>query len=171
MMSVGDIVFIKGDNRLLGEIVAIDDMDRATIKLCDSGIEILADISNLVCTGSNQPKRKSGDILHILGVEYKILILERDDYRYSESDAAFMDFSTKELLICNYTQDTQSVKDLIEYQRVTIRHEIVHAFLYESGLWASSFSTQHWAQNEEMVDWIAIQAPKLTAAFKEAKCE
>ena len=33
-----------------------------------------------------------------------------------------------------------------------IRHELVHAFLFESGL-----SVNSWADNEEIVDWIAIQ--------------
>lgn len=41
-----------------------------------------------------------------------------------------------------------------------IRHELVHAFLFESGL-----SVNSWADNEEIVDWIAIQFPKLQAGF------
>ena len=44
------------------------------------------------------------------------------------------------------------------------RHEIVHAFLFESGLAENS----EWAQNEEMVDWIAKQGPKLIKAWQEA---
>ena len=44
------------------------------------------------------------------------------------------------------------------------RHEIIHAFLFESGLAENSY----WAQNEEMVDFFAIQAPKLFKAFKAA---
>ena len=47
-----------------------------------------------------------------------------------------------------------------------LRHEIVHAFLYESGLDVSS----EWARNEEIVDWIALQTPKLQKAFEEAGC-
>ena len=41
---------------------------------------------------------------------------------------------------------------------------MIHAFLHESGLAVNS----DWAQNEEMVDWFALQAPKLFKAFKEA---
>ena len=44
------------------------------------------------------------------------------------------------------------------------RHEIIHAFLFESGLAENS----EWAQNEEMVDFFAIQFPKLMEAFKNA---
>lgn len=47
-----------------------------------------------------------------------------------------------------------------------VRHEIVHAFLKESGLDCNS----DWARNEEIVDWIALQGPKIMAAWTEAGC-
>lgn len=37
-------------------------------------------------------------------------------------------------------------------------------FLFESGLAENS----EWAQNEEMVDWFACQAPKIYVAFRAA---
>lgn len=49
----------------------------------------------------------------------------------------------------------------------TVRHEIIHAYLMESGLNASSNSVEGWARNEEMVDWFAIQMPKLIKTFRE----
>ena len=57
-------------------------------------------------------------------------------------------------------------KNLADYKKQVIRHEIIHAFVFESGLDTCS----DWAKNEEMVDWIAIQFPKLLKAFKEADC-
>ena len=64
-------------------------------------------------------------------------------------------------------QDGESYEDLELWQRKTLRHEIVHAFLYESGLWQNSF--KDWARNEEMTDWIALQFEKLLDVFKEVK--
>jgi len=52
------------------------------------------------------------------------------------------------------------MEDLEKYRKQVIRHELVHAFLFESGLDASS-----WGKNEEIVDWIAIQSLKLFEAF------
>lgn len=53
----------------------------------------------------------------------------------------------------------------------TLRHEIMHAFLNESGLQSSSIRySEAWARNEEMVDWFAIQSPKIFKSFKEADC-
>ena len=53
-------------------------------------------------------------------------------------------------------------KNLESYKKSVLRHELTHAYLYESGLAECS-----WAQNEELVDWIALQIPKMTAMFSE----
>lgn len=55
-----------------------------------------------------------------------------------------------------------------EYKKRLLSHEIVHAFLNESGLQhCSSVPMGAWARHEEMVDWIAIQFPKIMKAFQE----
>lgn len=52
-----------------------------------------------------------------------------------------------------------------------LRHEIIHAFLRESGLTESAHATENaWVQNEEMVDWFAVQWPKIAIAFTVAGC-
>lgn len=169
-MQIGDVVIVKGDNRLIGELVNFD-KDKGIIKLNDSGIEVSVHYDNLICNGSNQPNRESGKVVHILGTEYKILIIGEDDPRYNRDADGWCDTQAKEILLFNYKQSLDSVKNLVAYQNKVLRHEIVHAFLYESGLWQSSCGSDCWAQNEEMVDWIAIQEPKLHKAFKEAGCD
>jgi uncharacterized membrane protein len=54
-------------------------------------------------------------------------------------------------------------------QKRILRHEIIHAFLFESGLADDSNSADAWAVNEEMVDWFARQAPKIYKVYKELK--
>ena len=49
--------------------------------------------------------------------------------------------------------------------------QIVHAFLYESGLRQNAYGSKCWAKNEEMIDWMAIQIPKIQRAYKEAYCD
>ena len=57
------------------------------------------------------------------------------------------------------------------YEKQTLRHEIVHAFFYESGLSESSESySGPWAKHEEMIDWIANQGTKIYKAWEEAGC-
>ena len=48
-----------------------------------------------------------------------------------------------------------------------MRHEILHAFLYESGLRENSCTSFAWAENEEMIDWFAIQFPKILKIYGE----
>lgn len=167
-MKIDDIVTLKKYPQMLGAVTAIDELDRATIKLCDTGLELCVAICDLAETHSNEPQRESGKIVHILGCEYKILIIADEDYRIDKEVDGWCDTSTKEILICNFKQHFDSKRDLIGYQKKVIRHEIVHAFLYESGLDGNTTGCGAWAKNEELVDWIAIQMPKLVAAFKEA---
>lgn len=54
------------------------------------------------------------------------------------------------------------------YIKKVKRHEIIHAFLFESGLSECSYKSDEWAKNEEMVDWFAHQGLKLYKAWKEA---
>lgn len=54
-----------------------------------------------------------------------------------------------------------------ERKKRVIRHEVVHAYLAESGLDMSSLQPEGgWAMNEEMVDWFARQGPKIYKTWK-----
>jgi len=48
-----------------------------------------------------------------------------------------------------------------------IRHEIIHAFLHESGLDEHGHSERNWAGNEEVVQWFALQGPKIFEVWKQ----
>ena len=48
-----------------------------------------------------------------------------------------------------------------ELKNKVLRHEIVHAFFHESGC-------SEWTNDENLVEWIAIQVPKMAKAMKEA---
>ena len=52
--------------------------------------------------------------------------------------------------------------------RKVLRHEIIHAYFYESGVWDMSGSSEAWARDETITDWFAIQAPKMLKTFQEA---
>ena len=81
----------------------------------------------------------------------------------------YTDSSSRSIVIeATITHDTDPAAkaNLEEYKKQGIRHEIIHAFLYESGLEGNTNDSENWAQNEEMVDWIAIQFPKILKVFK-----
>lgn len=72
----------------------------------------------------------------------------------------------RRILLRKLDPNTDTPENLARYRRETLRHEIIHAFLNESGLGTCS----GWARNEEMVDWFAVQMPKLVKAFASAGC-
>lgn len=55
------------------------------------------------------------------------------------------------------------------YRKRVLRHEVLHAFLFESGLADDSDRCDDagWAVNEEMVDWFARMAPKIFKVYQE----
>ena len=66
----------------------------------------------------------------------------------------------------NVTDDNfMYYENYVEFKTKSLRHEIVHAFLAESGLRNNS----EWAENEEMVDWIAIQIEKMYPVMQQAE--
>lgn len=103
--------------------------------------------------------------VNVLGTEYTIKMDVPSEKMPLCGDGC-MDHSIKEIWIADFGEsDRDSIKDLDSYRKKTMRHEIIHAFLYESGLWNNSGNVKAWGQSEEITDWIALQFPKLLQAF------
>lgn len=111
----------------------------------------------------------------ILGAQYRIV-----RKRYDEDEAfgrlhidGYCDSHQKLIVVCDtstypgWEHEPKETAELCE--KHTLRHEIVHAFLSESGLADSSCIVDSgWAKNEEMVDWFASRGPLIYEAWREA---
>ena len=111
----------------------------------------------------------------VLGTEYEISVRGYGELTIFEkrSISGYCDDILHKIVICDITTHPGFEDETEEYcrkcEKMTLRHEIVHAFFNESGLQASTLTSEDgWARNEEMVDWIAIQLPKIMRAFEEA---
>lgn len=96
----------------------------------------------------------------ILGTPWTILF-EQD---LPEGCEGFSDFSTKEIKIAHFENDGShegEIGDLDYFIERVVLHELIHAHLYESGLAFCSDMAEAWAENEEMVDWMALQHNKI----------
>lgn len=103
-------------------------------------------------------------MVDVLGTLYSIKEIDPAQDAKLDNRDGYIDTSVKECVIDSMRKtDADSKLNMEEYKKSVIRHELIHAFLYESGLDACS-----WAMNEEMVDWLAIQLPKMKKAFEEA---
>lgn len=109
----------------------------------------------------------------VLGTIYSIKYGTYKKYRELNDMDGFTDTSTHTIIVDDMTECEGQVgckADLIAYRKQVVRHEIIHAFLNESGLSNNSFESSNWATNEEMVDWLSIQFPKIYKAFVDADC-
>lgn len=103
----------------------------------------------------------------ILGTEYEVIKdAEEKDYPQLKKCDGFTDSSIKRIVVANFDKNESSVDDIDWYKKKVLRHELVHAFIHESGLAENS----DWARNEELTDWIAIQFEKILGVFIELQC-
>lgn len=108
-------------------------------------------------------------ILNILGSKWKLKIVPRSyDPMMAECDG-FTDRSTKTMYVAEKSVgEICDLRDWEAYQKVVKRHEIIHAFMYESGL-AQSWEHTSYSHDETTVDWFAIQFPKIQKVFEQAE--
>ena len=109
--------------------------------------------------------------VNVLGTEYTIKTGTAEEFQFLEKAEGYTDITTKDIVlqdIKEYEGKPEASKDLNCYMNRILRHELIHAFLHESGL--DGCSTNEWAMCEEIVDWIAIQIPKMVEVFKQAEC-
>ena len=110
--------------------------------------------------------------INILGTTYKVYLNVPYTKDPNLSGAyGYTDFHSKKIVVADVKtvpgwEDAGDEAALDTYS-CTVRHEIIHAYLMESGLNASSNAVECWARNEEMVDWFAIQMPKIIKTFCE----
>ena len=106
--------------------------------------------------------------IDVLGTPYEIIKKAYEDDNLFEKNGwvGYCAEFTKEIIICDlkthpsWKEDDENAIEKSEIS--TLRHEIVHAFLNESGLsWCSLNYSSGWAKNEEMIDWFATQGEKI----------
>jgi len=105
--------------------------------------------------------------IDVLGTEYSLEVIPAHSDRLLKPGNidGYCDSTSKRIMISDCAE---SDLDNVEiYIKEIKRHEIIHAFLNESGL-QSSWEHPVMGQEETVVDWIALQFPKLITAFKAA---
>lgn len=103
--------------------------------------------------------------ISILGATYSIKEATQEEDPKLESAYGYCDTSSKEIVIEKPVIDELTIKNVDYFTSKTLRHEIIHAFLHESGL--DHNSKDQWATNEEMIDWMAIQLPKIVYVLQQ----
>lgn len=101
--------------------------------------------------------------IDVLGTEYAVKFKELN----SEDIDGFCD-NTQKLIVIR--SDNENKVGNFEYlQKKQLRHEIIHAFMSESGLQCNWQHIEQFGHDETTVDWFAIQSPKIFRVFAELK--
>lgn len=106
--------------------------------------------------------------INILGTEYTVEVKSKQEDKFLEKCDGYCDKTSKRIVVATKADDCE-IEIFEEYQKKVTRHEIIHAFLMESGL-QENFQKEQWGHDETTIDWIAIQFPKMMQVFKEADC-
>lgn len=108
---------------------------------------------------SEMKSEKESKTIDILGTEYSVIPKKYGD---ADIDGESELFSK---VIFLREDNTNKISDFLEVQKSVLRHEVIHAFMYESGLgfnWTHGCETGH---DETVIDWFAIQSPKIFKVF------
>lgn len=128
---------------------------------------------------TNLENRDAIEIWHadILGTTYNIVIVnnESDDVFKKYLGATWGMYSMKHPSIYTFSPEHfhtgDEETDKLMFNKF-LRHRIIQAFFYESGLCDtkfnySIFNAKSWTDNEKMVEWFAYQFPKIAKVFNE----
>ena len=91
--------------------------------------------------------------LNILGEEYSVLTYDNENFPKQGYDGLC---NTLKKEICLREKNDSRI------QKEVLRHEIIHAFLHESGL-------TEYENDELLVEWIAMQFPKLKTVIEKGE--
>lgn len=99
---------------------------------------------------------------NILGTEYQVNIKERQTDPKLDTRDGYTDLSVKKIVVADVEKekDDNSSEDVSFYRKEVIRHETIHALFYESGM-------NDWASDELLVEYLAIQIPKIIKVWKD----
>ena len=91
--------------------------------------------------------------VYILGEIYTVSIVDSMDiYMQERCLCGYCDYIRKRIVVLKNKIDSDE----------TLRHEIVHAFMYESGL-------DQYRKDEVLVEWVAQMLPRINEAIKKAR--
>ena len=104
------------------------------------------------------------DNVNVLGATYSIKIINGDERESLGENGGICECFSKELILNNkFDGDPRCVANFNDLKKKVLRHEIVHAYCFESGVDSSED-----IDSELVTDWIAHQSPKMFISFLEA---
>lgn len=107
--------------------------------------------------------------IKVLGTRYAVYVgVSPEQDKFLETCDGYCDKTAKRIVVIDKPENNEFA-DWDVYSKQCVRHEIIHAFMHESGLDGNcKFDVAGQEHPEHLVSWIAIQFPKILTAFQEA---
>lgn len=105
--------------------------------------------------------------IEIMGYTWKVKIQEETDDRRLSECSGFTDWTERSIVVYD-GRKIGNLKKPKEFMAHVLRHEIIHAMLFECGL-GDDWMHPETGHDETMVDWVARQLPKLAKVTSEAE--
>lgn len=108
--------------------------------------------------------------INVLGTEYSVEFVPRNsDSCLADINNAYCDRTSKRLVSVTLDTLDSNLDYPIKFLKKNMRHEVIHAFLYESGI-HENFEHPKYGHEETMIDWIAVQFPKILSIYNQLDC-
>lgn len=99
----------------------------------------------------------------VLGSSWNIKLRSKKEDKYLINADGYCD-KTVNLIVVKTNDENDTLENWEEYMRKVLRHELIHAFLFESGL-HEEFMHPERGHDETYVDWFAVQMLKIKNAY------
>lgn len=106
--------------------------------------------------------------VNILGSEWTIIERTPHDDDMLVDNDGYCDYSCRRIVI-NGNMSVEGCDDIPALTKHVLRHELIHAAMYESGL-GNNWRKEEFGHDETVVDWIALQFDKLQKIFEQVGC-
>ena len=103
-------------------------------------------------------------VINVLGTKWTIY---REEFTSDKLDG-YTDYTVREIHI--RSNNLNDVSDFDALMKKQLRHEVIHAFMAESGLQSNWEHYNTYGHEETVVDWIAIQFSKILKVYEELEC-
>ena len=108
-------------------------------------------------------------VVNVLGTDYSVFldVPENDDPMLGGVCSGYCDKTAKRIVVVGEMKASE-LDNWSVYRKECLRHELIHAFMFESGIDGNmTWDIEGQEHPEGLVGWLAIQFPKIVKAFRE----
>ena len=109
---------------------------------------------------------KLDKMVRILGEPWRVKICSCEVEPRLNNLSGFCDHTSHFIGIMDPDEKKGNIDDNVEFINEVIRHEIIHAFLYASGL-GDSWEHKDFGHDETVIDWFALQFKKIEVVINQ----